>query len=118
MCCPSIVSIASRSRSSTPSNRRENRLAVTRVLSVAFMHDSGGRGRPCGPYNQGVSIAKRPFTKQRRQFACQITGNAWPGPPWVCMNEVLIVRAEIEALFRHLPARTRFGQSSQRVGDL
>ncbi len=25
------------------------------------------------------SIAKRPFTKQRRRFACQITGNAWPG---------------------------------------
>jgi putative tricarboxylic transport membrane protein len=26
-----------------------------------------------------AGIARTPFIKQRRQFACQITGNAWPG---------------------------------------
>ena len=31
------------------------------------------------PVSPSAALAKTPFKKQRRQFACQITGNAWPG---------------------------------------
>src|SRR5512140_495688 len=65
MRCPSSISIASRAGSSTPSNRRENRLAFMAVFSMfflgAFMHIAAGRtrsGRPRQRFNSKGALHK------------------------------------------------------------
>ena len=64
---------------------REPVRIVERVEQAGKQVGVGGRVHATFPERAlagGISpagIARTPFIKQRRQFACQITGNAWPG---------------------------------------
>ena len=59
---------------------REPRGIVELVEQAGKQVGAGGGVHATFPEGHQVAgLAKRPLKKQRRQFACQIMGNAWPG---------------------------------------